>query len=54
MNSTQIKQVIGQLQSSIDKIESKLTIEEFREYCDSIAVAITYWQVELKKLKDNG
>lgn len=54
MTEVQIKQTIGQLQASIDKIEPKLDIEEFREYCDSIAVAITYWQVELKKLKENG
>ena len=52
MSEVQIKQTIGQLEASIDKIEPKLTLEEFRDYCDNIAVAITYWKVELKKLKD--
>jgi len=53
MNKQQILQTIGQLEASIDKIEASLTLEEFREYCDSIATAITYWKIELKKLNTN-
>lgn len=52
MNKQQILQIIGQLEASIDKIEPQLDLEDFKEYCDSISVAITYWKIELKKLND--
>lgn len=48
----QIKQTIGQLEASINKIEDRISLEEFKDYCDGIRISITYWQVELKKLKD--
>ena len=52
MDKQQILQIIGQLEASIDKIDEYLDLEDFKEYCDSISVAITYWRVELKKLND--
>jgi len=54
MTPVQIKQTIGQLEASIDKIEPSLSLEEFKDYCDSISVAITYWKVELKKVNTDG
>jgi len=54
MTTVQIKQTIGQLEASIDKIEPLLDIEEFKEYCDGIATAITFWKVELKKQNDTN
>lgn len=53
MTEIQIKQVIGHLNASIDKIESVLTVDEFKDYCDSAATLITYWKIELKKLREN-
>ena len=50
MTTVQIKQTIGQLEASIDKIEPLISLEEFRDYCDGVATAITFWKVELKKL----
>jgi hypothetical protein len=52
MTNTQIKQVIGQQEASIDKVEDFLTDEEFKEYCDAIAVTVTYWRLILKKKKE--
>jgi len=51
MNEEQIKQMIGQLESSIDEIEDFLTEEEFREYCDSTYSVITYCKLVLKRNK---
>lgn len=53
MNEIKIKQVIGQLEASIDKIAPELTMEEFKDYCDAAATVITYWQIQLKKLREN-
>lgn len=50
MTEIQIKQVIGQQEASIDKMQSRLNETDFREYCDAIAIIITLWRVELKKL----
>jgi len=52
MTVIQIKQTIGQLEASIDKIEPRLSLEEFKEYCDGIHTAITFWKIELKKLNN--
>lgn len=54
MTETQIKQVIVQQEASIDKIEAFLSDEEFREYCDAIAVSITHWRCILKQARDTG
>lgn len=54
MTIVQVKQTIGQLNASIDKIEPELTVEEFKDYCDSVATLITYWKIQLKKLNENG
>lgn len=54
LTEPQIKQIIGQLESSIEKIEPTIDPDDFREYCDSIYTAIALWRIELKKLKDAG
>lgn len=54
MTEVQIKQVIGQQEASIVKVESYLTDEEFREYCDAIATTTTTLKCILKKVKENG
>ena len=54
MTIVQVKQTIGQLNASIAKIEPELTVEEFRDYCDSVATLITYWKIVLKKLNEDG
>lgn len=51
MNEQQIKQIIGQIEASMDKIESNIEEEEYKDYCDSAYTLITYWKIELKKLK---
>lgn len=53
MNEIKVKQVIGQLEASIDKIAPELTMEEFKDYCDATATVITYWKMQLKKLREN-
>ena len=30
-----------------------LTMEEFKDYCDATATVITYWKIQLKKLREN-
>ena len=52
MTETQIKQVIGQLEASIDKAEHYTTKEEFEEYCDNVQSCITRWKVILKQIKE--
>jgi len=52
MDENKIKQTIGQLDASIDKAEEYLNNEEFREYCDSIATAITHWRCILKIVRE--
>ena len=51
MTEIQVKQRIGQMNSSIEKIESYLTDEEFKDYCDSANTLITYWRTVLKHIK---
>lgn len=53
INEQQIKQVIGQIEASMDKIETNIEEEEYKDYCDSAYTLITYWKIELKKLKTN-
>lgn len=54
LTEPQIRQIIGQLDSSIERIEPLLGAEEFQEYCDSIYTAMTYWRVVLKSLKEDA
>jgi hypothetical protein len=54
MTIIQVKQIIGQLNASIIKIEPELNVEEFREYCDAVSTLITYWKIHLKKLNEDG
>jgi hypothetical protein len=53
MTEIQIKQTIGQLEASINKVEKFTNEEEFKEYCDNIQTCITYWRTILKKIKEN-
>lgn len=52
MNEQQIMQIIGQLESSIDKIEGFLSEEDFKDYCDTTYSSIAYWRVVLKSIKE--
>lgn len=54
MSIEQINQIIGQLEASIDKIESFLDIETFADYCDSTYTAIAHWKILQKKIKDES
>lgn len=54
MDENKIKQIIGHLNAGIDKIEPELTVEEFKDYCDSAATLITYWKIQLKKIREDG
>lgn len=51
MSPEQINQIIGQLESSIQKVEDFLTDEEFKDYCDNTYSAIAYWRLILKQTK---
>lgn len=44
---------IGQLESSIELIESLVNDEEFKEYCDSAYTCITYLKICEKRF-NNG
>lgn len=48
----QIKQVIGQQEASINKIEEYLSFSDFMEYCDAIATTVNYWKSILKRKND--
>lgn len=48
----QIKQTIGQMKASIDKVEVELTKEEFKDYCDHIYSVMAYWK-EILKIKED-
>lgn len=52
ITATQIKQIIGQQEASIDKIEPYLSEEDFAIFCDASATAITYWKIQLKRIHD--
>lgn len=49
----QIKQIIGQQEASIEKIEEVLDEEDFREYCDAIATTVTLWKCVLKQVRES-
>lgn len=51
MTKQQILQIIRQIEASMDKIEDKIDNEDYKYYCDSSYTLITYWKIELKKLK---
>jgi hypothetical protein len=52
LSETQIRQIIGNLEASIEKIEPMLDFEEFQNYCDDVASAVTQWRILLKKVKE--
>lgn len=52
MNEQEILGMIGQLEASITKVEKHLHNDEYREYCDAIYTAITYWRTILKQIRD--
>lgn len=54
LTPTQILQVIGQLEASINKIEYYLNLEEFKEYCDTTHTQIAMWRVILKEVKEEA
>lgn len=51
MTEIQIRQVIGQQEASINKIEPYLTPQEFADYCDSIYTCIAYYRKLEQKVK---
>jgi hypothetical protein len=51
ISEPQIQQIIGQLESSISKIEPYLDDESFKDYCDSTYSAIAEWRAVLKKVR---
>lgn len=52
MTEQQISQILGQLQSSINKFEeTNPEKEDYIEYCDNMYTCITYWRDELRKVK---
>ena len=48
---TKFQQSKGQLLASIEKIEDYLSLEDFKDYCDSIYTAVAYQDIVLKLLK---
>ena len=48
---TKFQQSKGQLLASIEKIEDYLSLEDFKDYCDSIYTAVAYQDTVLKLLK---
>lgn len=52
MTKEQILQIIGQLEKSIDKIEPYLSLEDFKDYCDTTMSSIAQWKVVLKQIKE--
>jgi hypothetical protein len=52
MTKVQIKQTIGQLEASIDKIEPLVNQEDFAVYCDAIQTAIVAWRCKLKEIRN--
>lgn len=53
LTDTQIKQIIGNIEASIDKIESELSRTEYLEYCDHAFSLITYWKAVAKNNKES-
>ena len=49
-----IDQQIGQIEASIEKIESHLNRVEFAEYCDSAYTMIAYWKRQIKLCEDGS
>ena len=48
-----INQQIGQIETSIEKIEPHLSQEEFADYCDSAYTIIAYWKKQIKLCNDD-
>ena len=49
-----INQQIGQIETSIEKIEPYLNKEEFADYCDSAYTMIAYWKRQIKLCGDGS
>lgn len=54
MTNEIINQQIGQIESSIEKIEPHLSPDEFAEYCDSAYTMIAYWKKQIKLCGDGS
>lgn len=48
MDVNQIKQVIGQIEKSIDQIEPSLNSEDFNDYCDNAYTLVAYWRKQIR------
>ena len=51
LSEVQIQQTIGQLEASINKVEPYLSVEDFKDYCDSTYTSISYWRVILRNTR---
>ena len=49
-----INQQIGQIETSIEKIEPHLNQEEFADYCDSAYTMVAYWKRQIKLCSDGA
>ena len=49
-----VNQQIGQIETSIEKIEPHLNQEEFADYCDSAYTMIAYWAKQSKLCSDGS
>lgn len=54
MNIDQIKTTIGQLESSIDKVEDFLSEEDFKDYCDSIYTCVAHLRVVIRNINQDN
>ena len=49
-----INQQIGQIETSIEKIEPYLNKVQFQDYCDSAYTMIAYWKKQIKLCGDGA
>lgn len=49
-----IRNIIGQLETSIDKAENLMDDEVFEEYCADIHSCIAKWRVAIRTAKKSG
>lgn len=48
MDINGIKQVIGQLEKSVDLMEPLLNIDDFNDYCDNAYTLVAYWRKQIR------
>lgn len=48
------KQVMGQIEKSMDRAEEMLDQEEFSDYCDNAYTLIAYWRKIQQTLKQEN